>query len=145
MLYEASSFNRYATFFYAEYDPETRALTYVNAGHNPPVVLSHCEILRWETGGPVIGLLPQVEFQQGTVRLQPGDLAVLYTDGISESMNSDDEEWSEERLIACVKTCCRLSAREVLDRIMNDAVAFAAGAPQHDDMTLTILRVAESA
>ncbi|HEX7361986.1 MAG TPA: SpoIIE family protein phosphatase [Bryobacteraceae bacterium] len=145
MLYEASSFNRYATFFYAEYDPETRALTYVNAGHNPPVVLRHCEILRWETGGPVIGLLPQVEFQQGTVQLEPGDLAVLYTDGVSESMNLEDEEWSEERLIACVKTCYHLSARGALDRIMNGAVAFAAGAPQHDDMTLTVLRVAESA
>lgn len=99
MLYEASSFNRYATFFYAEYQPKTRALAYVNAGHNPPMVLRNWEVLRWETGGPVIGLLPQVEFQQGSFQLEPGDLAVLYTDVISESMNSENEEWSEERLM----------------------------------------------
>lgn len=141
MLYEASSFNRYATFFYAEYDPATRKLTYVNAGHNPPVVLRDCGILRWETGGPVIGLLPRAGYQQDVFQLQPGDLAVLYTDGISESMNPEDEEWSEERLIACIETCSKLSAREALDRIMSEAAAFASGAPQHDDMTLAVLRV----
>jgi sigma-B regulation protein RsbU (phosphoserine phosphatase) len=141
MLYEASSFNRYATFFYAEYDPATRELTYVNAGHNPPVVLRGCGILRLETGGPVIGLLSQAAYEQDVFPLQPGDLAVLYTDGISESMNSEDEEWGEGRLIACIETCSQLSAREALDRIMSEATVFAAGAPQHDDMTLAVLRV----
>jgi phosphoserine phosphatase RsbU/P len=98
-------------------------------------------LFRWEAGGAVIGLLPGAQYQEGCFELQPGDLVVLYTDGVSESMNAQDEEWGEERLIACAKTCCDLTAPETLDRLMSGAVAFAAGAPQHDDMTLIVLRV----
>jgi sigma-B regulation protein RsbU (phosphoserine phosphatase) len=145
MVYDASSINRYATFFYAEYEQQTRQVTYVNAGHNPPVVLratgTDWEVHRWETGGAVIGLLPEAQYQQGSFELKAGDLVVLFTDGISESMNFQDEEWGEERLIACTKTCRDLNACAALDRMMSEAVAFAAGAPQHDDMTLVVVRV----
>jgi sigma-B regulation protein RsbU (phosphoserine phosphatase) len=144
MVYEASSANRYATFFYAEYDPHTRHVAYVNAGHNAPIVLrgsgAGCDVFRWEAGGAVIGLLPEAQYQEGFFDLQTGDLIVLYTDGVSESMNAQDEEWGEESLIACAKACCGLSARETLSRSMSEAVAFASGAPQHDDMTLMVLR-----
>jgi sigma-B regulation protein RsbU (phosphoserine phosphatase) len=145
MVYDASSANRYATFFYAEYDPQTARVVYVNAGHNPPIVLRRAgaewEVSRLESGGPVIGLLPDCQYQQSHFDLQPGDLIVMFTDGISESMNGADEEWGEDRLIACAKTCCNLSARETLDRMMAEATAFAAGAPQHDDMTLAVFRI----
>jgi serine phosphatase RsbU (regulator of sigma subunit) len=90
LVCQASAANRYATLFYAEYDPATRGLTYVNAGHNPPVVLRNCgggcQVLRLETGGPVIGLLPQ-RYQRGVFSHEPGDLVMLFTDGVSESMN----------------------------------------------------------
>lgn len=86
MVYAASSSNRYATFFYAEYDPETRRATYVNAGHNPPVILRTSaatpEVFRWEVGGTVIGLLPNAEYREGSFELQRGDMVVLFTDGI---------------------------------------------------------------
>jgi sigma-B regulation protein RsbU (phosphoserine phosphatase) len=145
MIYEASSANRYATFFYAEYDPQIRTIRYVNAGHNAPVVLrpsgAECCVFRWEAGGAVIGLLPDTQYEQGCFELEPGDLIVLYTDGASESMNAQDEEWGEEGLIACAKECCGRSARDALNTLMSAAVAFAAGAPQHDDMTLVLLRV----
>jgi sigma-B regulation protein RsbU (phosphoserine phosphatase) len=145
MVYEASSANRYATFFYAEYDPQTRHVAYVNAGHNPPFVLrplnTDCDVFRWEDGGAVIGLLPQAQYEQGCFQLRSGDLIGLYTDGVSESMNAHDQEWGEERLIACAKSCCDLTAQQALDRIMSAALEFAAGAPQHDDMTLMVVRV----
>ena len=144
LVYEASSANRYATLFYAEYDPQSRQLSYVNACHNPPVILrksaTGCEVFRLETGGPVIGLLPQC-FQQDSFPLEPGDLAVLFTDGVSESMNARDEEWGEDRLIEFAQTCHGVSASEAMTRILAAAEAFAAGAPQHDDMTLVLLRV----
>jgi phosphoserine phosphatase RsbU/P len=143
MVYQASSANRYATFFYAEYDPQSRQLSYVNAGHNPPLVwrksASGQHAFRLETGGPVIGLLPNAGYQQETFALEIGDLVVLFTDGVSESMNSRDEEWGEERLVEYAKTCEGLSSLEALNRIMSAAVAFAEGAPQHDDMTLVVL------
>ena len=122
LVYGASSINRYATFFYAEYEPERQLLSYVNAGHNPPVILrasnTGCQIYRLDTGGPPVGLLPDSRYEEGSFALEPGDLVVLFTDGISESMNSRDEEWGEERLIDFAKTCDGLTAREATSRIM---------------------------
>ena len=145
LVCQASTPNRYATLFYAVYHPATRRLAYVNAGHNPPVVLRNnegaWEVLRLETGGSVIGLLPQA-YEQGVFLHQLGDLVVLFTDGVSESMNGRDEEWGEERLIELAKTCHGLPAPEGLRRILTAAQAFASGVPQHDDMTLVVLRVA---
>jgi len=148
LIYESSSANRYATLFYAEYDARTRQLSYVNAGHNAPVVLRKSgaahQVFRLETGGPVIGLLPQ-SYQQGSFALVPGDLVVLFTDGVSESMNGNDEEWGEARLIECAKTCHGLPAAEAMARIFAAAEAFAAGASQHDDMTVVVLRTLSAA
>lgn len=143
VIYESSSANRYATLFYAEYNPRAYQLSYVNAGHNPPVILRKSaanQVFRLETGGPVVGLLPQ-SYQQDAFSLIPGDLVVLFTDGVSESMNSRDEEWGEARLIEFAKSCYGLPAIEVMTRIFAAAEGFAAGAAQHDDMTLVVLRV----
>ena len=126
-------------------DPATRRLTYVNAGHNPPIVLRKtggaCQVFRLEVGGPVIGLLRQ-RYQQAVFSLEAGDLVVLFTDGVSESMNVRDEEWGEERLIELARTCHGLPVLEGMQRILSAAQAFAGGAPQHDDMTLVVIRIA---
>src|SRR4051794_9216012 len=88
LVYQASSANRYATLFYAQYDPASRRLSYVNAGHNPPLVLRSCagefQVFRLETGGPVIGLLRD-SYERGVFSHEAGDLLVLFTDGVSES------------------------------------------------------------
>jgi sigma-B regulation protein RsbU (phosphoserine phosphatase) len=97
--------------------------------------------VRLETGGSVIGLLPQ-RYQRGVFSHQAGDLVVLFTDGVSESMNGREEEWGEERLIELAKTCHEFPVTEVMRRILAAAQAFAGGSPQHDDMTLVVLRVA---
>jgi len=145
LVYQASTSNRYATLFYAEYDPARRRLSYVNAGHNPPVVLRNRngsrDVLRLETGGPVIGLVPH-RYQRGIFSHEAGDLVVLFTDGVSESMNVHWEEWGEDRLIELAKMCHALPAAEVMRQILAAAEAFAAGASQHDDMTLVVLRLA---
>lgn len=144
LVSQASTASRYATLFYAQYDPVSRRLSYVNAGHNPPIVLRNyagsCEVLRLETGGSVVGLMPN-RYQRGVFSHEAGDLVVLFTDGVSESMNAHFDEWGEERLIEFAKTCQGLSALEGVRRILTAAQAFAAGASQHDDMTLVVLRV----
>src|SRR6516162_8964704 len=144
LLYEASSTNSYASLFYAEYDPGNRSLSYVNAGHNPPLIVrksaTACQVFRLETGGPVIGLVQQY-YQQDSFPLEAGDLVVLFTDGVSEAMNAQNEEWGEDRLIEVAKTWHRLPALEVMTRILSAVEAFAAGAPQYDDMTLVVLRI----
>jgi sigma-B regulation protein RsbU (phosphoserine phosphatase) len=145
LVFEASAENRYATFFYGQYDPTLRHFDYVNAGHNPPMVLrcanGSWEVTRLETGGTVVGLLETFPYEQGRVCLQPGDVLVAFTDGISEAMNSRDEEWGEERLTAAIEGCNASRAKDVLDHIFLQADAFVAGAKQHDDMTLVVLRI----
>ncbi len=145
LVYEASSSNRYATFFFAQLDPASRRLTYVNAGHNAPALLrpgaKGVEVVRLEAGGPVIGLIEDCVYEQSTLDLRPGDILLAFTDGISEAMNHDDEEWGEERLIERLARCPEMPAAALVDCLVKAADEFAAGAPQHDDMTLLILKV----
>ena len=145
LVYQASTSNRYATFFYAQYDPARRQLTYVNAGHNPPMLFRKnadaCQMLRLEAGGTVVGLLESYPYEQEKLAILPGDLLVIFTDGISEAMNPADEEWGEDRFAEAVKACSHLTAHEILDQLIRDADSFAAGAKQHDDMTLVIIKV----
>jgi sigma-B regulation protein RsbU (phosphoserine phosphatase) len=145
MLYDASTEDRYATLFYAQYDPATQRLSYVNAGHCPPILVRSAVKNRTverldQAGGTVVGLLPECVYEQAEVALAPGDLLVIYTDGFSEAMNPDLAEWGEERLIESIAGCNGLPARNLITRIIHAADAFASGAPQSDDMTLVILR-----
>jgi sigma-B regulation protein RsbU (phosphoserine phosphatase) len=155
LLYEASTSNRYATFFYGRYAPATRLLTYVNAGHNPPFLLrpvtgsadgspaSGFDVLRLEEGGAVVGMLPPIliNYTYGEMELRPGDLLVGYTDGISEAMDPAEEEWGEDRMLEQLKACYDSSAKDILTFIVERADEFAAGAKQHDDMTMIVIKV----
>lgn len=144
LVYEASASNRYATFFFAAFDPKTRKLECVNAGHNPPVLLRKGTVIRLEADGPVVGLLPYAPYTEQSLTLEPGDLLILYTDGISEAMTNDDEEWGEDRMIASASAVRSKSAGDVLNAMFADADRFTAGAPQHDDMTLLVLQLDQS-
>ncbi len=145
LIYEASAVNRYATFFFGIFDPRTSKFHCVNAGHNPPVLLrktangSH-ECTRLDCGGPVVGLLTEASYEQGSVVFQPGDLLLTYTDGISEAMNSAEEEWGEEAMIAAAQQSIDGTVEELVKAIFDAADAFAGGAPQHDDMTVLVMR-----
>jgi phosphoserine phosphatase RsbU/P len=150
LVYQASTSNRYATFFYAQYDPDQRRLVYVNAGHNPPILFrkrkrtgesADWEIIRLTAGGTVVGLLESFPYQQETLDMQPGDLLVAFTDGISEAMDLHEEEWGEERMIETIESCAGQPANQLVPSIIAAADAFAAGAKQHDDMTLVVLRI----
>ncbi len=141
LIYEASTASRYATLFYAELDPVTRRLDYVNAGHNPPLLVRDGTAIHLEVGGTVVGLLPRFPYQQGTISLQPGDVLVAFTDGISEAMNNADEEWGEEELLNAIRACQHLPAQEMIPELLKNADAFVNGAPQHDDMTLVIVKL----
>jgi phosphoserine phosphatase RsbU/P len=143
LVYEASSANRYATFFYGQYNPATSQLTYVNAGHNPPMLFHRSDgewrLSRLETGGTVVGLLESFPYQQGTVTIATEDVFVAYTDGVSEAMNHADEEWGEERMMEAIRGCAGFTPSEMIALIMQAADAFVAGAKQHDDMTLVVI------
>jgi phosphoserine phosphatase RsbU/P len=144
LVYESSASDRYATFFLAVLDSSSRILTYVNAGHNSPILLraagTGADLLRLDEGGTVVGLMPDGSWAQGQVRLDSGDLLVAFTDGISEAMSASDEEWGVDRLIAALRTTYSAPSQVILDSLMASADAFVACAPQHDDMTLIVMR-----
>jgi sigma-B regulation protein RsbU (phosphoserine phosphatase) len=143
----ASTTNRYAPFFYAQYEAADRRRTYVNAGHNPPFLLRQGspEPILLTEGGPVIGMLPPmlVNYSQGEITLEPGDLIVGFTDGISEAMNPGEEEWGEGSLLELLRSIREMSPKEVHDQSVAAADQFANGAKQHDDMTMIAVRVIE--
>ena len=141
LVYESSATNRYATFFFAIYEPLQRLLRYVNAGHNPPYVLRNNEVHPLDGGGPVIGLLPDALYEECRLLLEPGDLLLAYTDGISEALNLQDQEWGEERMVAAARARLPENAGTILRHIVNEADRFAATAPQHDDMTLLLMKL----
>jgi len=141
LIYDASPSNRYATFFYGVYDPKSREFMYVNGGHNPPMIFRCGEVLRLEEGGPVVGLFGPAQYTQGIVTLQVGDTMVLFTDGVSEAMNAADDEFDEPRLIEAVRSGAGLKAVDLIDHIIRECDASVAGAPQHDDMTLVVVKV----
>jgi sigma-B regulation protein RsbU (phosphoserine phosphatase) len=89
----------------------------------------------------VVGLLPLAPYVEQSLTLEPGDLLLLYTDGISEAMTHDDEEWGEERMIVAARKVRDKSADEILRAIFAAADKFTAGAPQHDDMTILVLKL----
>jgi sigma-B regulation protein RsbU (phosphoserine phosphatase) len=145
LVYESSAPNRYATFFYAEYDPASRRLVYVNAGHNAPMLLrggmeGEAQVVRLDAGGPVIGLLPECSYTQAEVELRAGDLLVAFTDGVSEAMTAAYEEWGEERLLPVLQQARCEPPAVVIARVMAAADMFVAGAAQHDDMTMVVVR-----
>ena len=147
LVYDASTTNRYATFFYAQYDPTTRKLSYVNAGHNPPFLLrrsgSGVEVIKLEVGGAVVGMLPSmvVHYDQGDVQMEIGDLLVGFTDGISEAMNPLEEEWGEDALLEELKELDGKESEWIIRHIIAAADKFADGAKQHDDMTMIVVRI----
>ena len=130
---------RFLTSFYGMLSPDG-SFTYCNAGHNAPLLVSSSGIRRLETGGVVLGLFDSATFEEETLTLEPGDLIVLFSDGVTEAMNSESEEFTDERLIACASAHLGETPQQVLDALLADVHAFCAGEPQSDDVTAVLVR-----
>src|SRR6202167_5175344 len=136
---------RFTTAFLAEIDLDTRKMTYVNCGHNDPILRrASGAIERLSTGGPPLGLPVFTEnelpYVSGRTQLMPGDLLFVFTDGVVEAVNEVGEELREERLLGSLNVSSGTAA-EVLSRVMTDVTNFVGYARQHDDITALVLRV----
>ncbi|MGH9434037.1 MAG: PP2C family protein-serine/threonine phosphatase [Terriglobia bacterium] len=132
---------RFTTAFFAELEPTSRALTYINAGHNPPILRrASGEIERLEAGGLPLGIKSDVRYDSDTVALRAGDLLAVFTDGVVEAENENGEEYGESRLLALLTTASAGAAQEQLKRLMASVDAFVGPARQHDDITCLLLR-----
>jgi len=132
---------RFTTAFIAEYAPATRTLTYVNAGHNNPILRRPTgAIERLATGGVPLGILPDAAYYSETVTLEPGDWLVIFTDGVVEAENNAQQEYGETRLLVMLHSGVALAPAMLLQSIMADVDRFAGDAPQHDDVTLLLAK-----
>ena len=132
----------FVTLFYAVYDPQSRLLTYVNAGHNPPflhnTLTGEHDWLR--PTDMIVGIMPDRPYEAQERQLSPGDVLVLYTDGVTEAFNPEHEMFGEERLAEVVLAHATASAQELVEAIETAVTAFAGQAPQSDDLTLLVMR-----
>ncbi len=133
----------YVTFFYAQFDARASALGYVNAGHNPPLLVRSSDepCAKLDLGGPVLGIFEGCRYEQGTVTLQSGDVFVGYTDGVVEALNARGEEFGERRLRDSVVAFAHMPAEGICARLVRRVDEWCADTPQHDDLTLVVLKV----
>jgi serine phosphatase RsbU (regulator of sigma subunit) len=136
--------NRYATLFWAEYNAHTRVLTYVNAGHPPPIVIhSTGEIERLDSAGVPIGMFANRRYTATQLQMIPGSRLVIFTDGLTDAENTAEEEFGDQRLIECCATIpAGIDAKAVADEVMQAVAQWSVGTEQFDDTTIVVLDVA---
>lgn len=141
LLYHSTSPEKFATLFYAYLDTNNHHLSYSNAGHDFPFLYSDSDTpRRLKSGGLMLGAFEDFAFEEDTVQLNTGDLLVISSDGISEAMNSNLDQFGEERLQAVIRENRHASPGEIIDKIVAAVRAHAGDHPQSDDMTLIVLR-----
>ena len=142
LIHKNTSADKFITFFWGRLDPEKKQFTYVNAGHNPPIVVhSDGSVERLSHGGLILGVMKTiVPYQEGTIDLRRGDVIVFYTDGVSEAMDARGSDYTEERLENLVRSLSALPAGDIHRSIINEIQTFTTGAPQSDDITLMVMK-----
>ncbi|MBM3748491.1 MAG: FHA domain-containing protein [Acidobacteria bacterium] len=133
--------NRFVTLFCALLDPPSGELVYSNAGHNPPLLArASGEIIPLQEGGPVLGIMPALSFQEHRVSFEPGDALLLYSDGVTEAANAEGEEFGEERLAELLAASRESGAERIVDAVHDAVEQWLAGQPPADDITVVAAR-----
>ena len=143
MIAEQERANMFVTLFYGVLDVKKKSIAYVNAGHNPPLVLSKKggDIVMLTAKGVALGVIPDISLEEKEVSLREGDIAILFTDGVTEAINRKQEQFGQERLAKLIAESHTLSAQEIVERIEREVTAFSEGQPQFDDLTLMAVKV----
>jgi len=129
---------RFVTLFYGVLFPDGR-LTYCNAGHNAPMLVTGGDVQRLETGGMVLGIFDSAAFEEASVMLQPGDFLVTFSDGVSEALSEEGEEYGDDRLLGSIADMTASEVEPRLKHVLENVSAFTAGAAQSDDVTAMIV------
>jgi len=147
LVHESSPTNFFASLFYAEYEPATRVLQYVNAGHNPPIIVrprdGSCELFQLKADAVPVGIFADARFEAARFQLMKDDILVAYTDGITEAANPAGALWGEQRLAELLRSSTAMTSGEIVEKILTAVTEFANGEPQRDDVTLVVMKVQE--
>jgi sigma-B regulation protein RsbU (phosphoserine phosphatase) len=132
---------RFTTAFLAEYDPARRLFTYINAGHNQPILRRNGGLIeRLDVGGLPLGIQADAKYESASVVLASGDWLVIFTDGLVEAVNASDEEYGEAKLLVLLEKAGSTNPQELLNRLMAGLDLFVGNTPQHDDVTCMLLK-----
>jgi predicted permease len=143
LVHRSTNVNGYATFFYSQFDEKRCTLRYVNAGHNPPFLLRrNGQIEELKNGGMIIGMFAQAAYEETEIQLQSGDVLLAFSDGVTEAHNPQQEEFDEEPLKDLLRRAAVLPIQEMAAKILDELKVWMADAPQHDDLTFILMRVA---
>jgi sigma-B regulation protein RsbU (phosphoserine phosphatase) len=136
---------RFTTAFLAEYDTANRIFTYINAGHNNPILRrANGLIERLDVGGLPLGIQPEASYQSASVTLSPGDWLIIFTDGLVEAENARQEEYGETRLLNAIAAGAATTPADMLNRFMAELDLFVGSTPQHDDVTCLLVKAENS-
>jgi phosphoserine phosphatase RsbU/P len=134
---------RFTTAFIAEYTPSSEKLSYINAGHNPPILRrASGAVERLSAGGVPLGILPDGNYQSDSLMIGSGDCLVIFTDGLVEAVNERDEEYGEPRLLNLLQLGAQAGPDELLRQMMSQVDVFVGETPQHDDITCMVVKAA---
>jgi len=141
LLHATTPVNKYATAFLCAIEPASGACRYVNAAHNPAVLLrASGEVQMLDGPGLALGLFPRRTYQELHFQLEPGDVLAIYSDGVNEAQDAADDEFGTDRMTDVMKRCAKEPAAVIVDEIFAAIDAFAGAAPQFDDITLLVLK-----
>jgi len=141
LLYNSTDINKFATLFYGILNSSQHKITFCNAGHNEPILISsNGNIERLKDGGMIVGVMPEMTYEEKTIEFPEDTVLIIFSDGITEAMNSDEEEFGEERLINLIKGNKHLPSSELINLIIDTVNHHAGVAEQMDDMTLIVIK-----
>lgn len=146
LLCKKTARERFVSLVWGYFDPVASVLSYINAGHLPPLLMRQkndgaFEVHRLDEGGPVLGVLPGATYKQSQIPVLPGDLLVVFSDGILEAANASDEEFGEDRILDVVKANWAASPTQICEAVLSHVRTFLGKLPPHDDQTLMIVRL----
>jgi serine phosphatase RsbU (regulator of sigma subunit) len=141
LIYQSTDPKKFATLYYGILDSKAHELKYCNAGHDNPLLLRKNQPpLRLKTGGIVLGFVPDFDYDEENIQFEPGTTLLIYSDGITEAMNAEEEEFGEERLLNILSENIELTAETIIQKILSAVNDHVGEVPQMDDMTLLVIK-----
>ncbi len=140
IIHRSSSSGKFITLFFGVLDPEKNSYSYSNAGHEHPYLFRDDRTDRLSSGGLPLGVMPESPYDEDEVSLNPGDTLLLFTDGISDAINKNDENYSEKRLVERVSELKDQEPKQIIDQVLEEVQNFIGEAPQFDDLTMMIIQ-----
>lgn len=140
-IYNNTSSSEFITMFMCGWEPSTGHFHYINAGHNPPVLIDNNGTVKTlDATGLILGILPDQKYERIHFKLEPGSVIAIFTDGLEEAMNPDNEFFGQERIIESLIHSRDKSPKEIVSSIHNKAIEFCSGRPLHDDLTMIVIK-----